>query len=1622
MEAEKEAVRALKGSMLRQEVYALDGGQKAEHPYLVTEQNFSLKLVQPHGENPHAVFYTHCRETISLHYERNPGNPRITQNVIIETDAFGNVLHDVSVGYGRRQPAPELAPGDQGRQAQTLFTATENTYTNAIDQEALSAREAAYRAPLLAETRQYELTGLPEPVNGIRYSFNELENATRNAAALPYHETPTPSTLEKRLIQRSQTLYRPDDLGTSADDALRLLPHGELEPLALPGETYQLAMTLDHLNLVFGSRVDDAVRIEGGYVHVDDEGWWTPSGRVFLSPDSTDRAADEQTHAAQNFYLQRRYRDPFGHTTRIDFDGHRLLRERSTDPLNNRVQVRNDYRLLQPTELTDPNGNRSEVAFDVIGMVAGIAVRGKQGEALGDSLAGFAHHLTQAQIDAFFANPRGPVALELLGNATRRFLYDEARFARMGRDHPPFAATIVRETHVSDLPDDEETAVQVSIAYSDGFGRVIQTKVQAERGPVDDGGPDVGPRWVGNGWTVFNNKGRPVRQYEPFFDDMHGFRFGHEVGVSPTMFYDPVGRAVATLHPNRSWEKVIFDPWREESWDVNDTLLLDPAADADVGDFFRRLPNDAYLPTWHQERIGGAMGADEQAAAANTAAHANTASVAHLDALKRTFLSIADNGNGETFATRTEHDVKGQPQIVTDALDRVAMDYGLRINNQRIPGYDMLGNPLFQHHMDAGERRTLMNVSGNPLRRWDARGHTLRSVYDALQRLTELLVADGNGERLVQRTVYGEAQGSSQNHRGQIFRQFDGAGVVTFEAYDFKSNLLRSVRQYTNVYDEVPDWLTNPPLDDDQFTSQTEYDALSRPNTLNLPDGSVVQTRYNDANLLETVEANLRAAGTTTVFVNNVDYDAKAQRRRIEYNSGVVTEYTYDRFTFRLVRLHTTRGSSSLQDLHYVYDPAGNITSIRDDAQQTNYFNNAVVAPRADYVYDALYRLVTATGREHMGQVAQPQTSWNDESRVHLQHPHDGAAMRNYTERYGYDGVGNILHLIHEATNGNWTREYAYNEESPLSSAAVNNRLSQTTVSAITETYTYDDHGNMRSMPHLAQMDWDYADRLREIDRGGGGTAYYQYDSSGQRVRKVIESQNGVRSSERLYVGGFERYREFNGTGSDTVLERETVHIMDDKRRLVQIETRALGNDGSPAQLIRYQFDNHLGSASLELGVTGDIISYEEYYPFGCTAYQAVRSQTDAPKRYRYTGMERDEETGLNYHNARFYIAWLGRWLSTDPSGMVDGPNLYRYSRNNPIRLTDVLGTDPNEYNLGPLQLRNPQLTPTGSARVNLQVNNLFSEDRSITVNSADLEGELRLNSEASLPAFDLNGTATGRLRLDASYRDQELSASLAGRADFDVGPLELQTRFGADGTTQVPSTIPLRADAVDHLRNTALQNLEGSAYAHARLNLGRYTLGTATLRSEIGTGGRGSIDATGRLILPDPTGSGGLTIGRLNGTGEISPEGYNISGDYFAVTPIGAGFGDFSLSSYRGFETTAHYFGLQVGPLALSPDMAEMAQQFATAGGVGDPYATTQVFDPGTSVGYSLINYGESGLRVFSVGFSPRASLLNYSQAQPPLPFPASAASSILEPALYGQERTQSAGVYVGASLRMDF
>jgi RHS repeat-associated protein len=1322
VEDEREACRALKGSMLRQEVYALDASAKEPHPYTVLEQNFTTVLLQPHAGKSYGSFFVHPRESISYHYERVPDDPRVTHALTLDVDEFGNVRRSLAVGYGRRRANPALTLADQQKQSAVLVTYAENAYTQAIDQL------DAYRAPLPSDQRTYELTGL-QPAK--RFTFHEWRadnfNRLDSMAEIPFEQAPDETKEQKRLIKRTCTRYRRNDLSA-------LLPQDAAESQALVGESYSLAFTPGLLTqiyhhkigggpdeilpapaLVLGGRDGD----QGGYVDLFADGhWWAPSGRTFfdvnadiLNPGAT--AATELAEARAHFYLTRKFVDPFGHGSTAEYDADDLVVVRTSDAIGNTVSVENDWRVLQPRQLTDANGNQTNLAFDALGTVAAIAVAGKSGENLGDLLSEFELDLTQADIDAFFdALDPSIAAPALLGQATTRFVYDTDRFSRTRAAHPDDpsqwlpaqGATLARETHVGDLAAGQNSRISISFSYSDGFHRVVQNKVQAEPGPLTQGGPSVELRWVGNGWTIFDNKGHPVRQYEPCFSASHKFEFANVVGVSPIVFYDPVGRAVATLYPNHLWKKIVFDAWRDVNWDASDTVLIaDPRADADVGNFFNRLPATDYLPSWHARRAGGALGPREQDAAIKAAVHARTPLVSHFDPLARTFLGIAHNklkysntapGDPPTeayYATRAVFDIEGNQLTAVDAQDRVVMRFD----------YDMIGRRIRQVGMDGGERWVLADAINKPIRAWDARNHTIRTVYDAARRAIESHVREGAGaERLVMRTEYGEGQPAPEttNLRGKTFRISDPAGQLTSDAYDFKGNLLQSRRQLTAQYDATPDWSGAVALDPVVYSSSTRYDAMNRAIEMTAPDNSVLRPTYNKANLLEQVEGNLRGAAAITTFVDDIDYDAKGQRVLIAYGNGAQTTYDYDPETFRIVNLTTIRPSfpadeQLVQDLSYTYDPLGNITSIRDDARQTIYFRNKRVEPSTNYTYDAVGRLIEARGREHLGQTgglpnAPTAPDAFDRFNTGLDQPGDGAAMGTYVERYVYSAVGNILAMQHRGTDPahpGWTRVYAYNEASLIEPAKASNRVSSTQLDPVAvETYSHDAHGNMISMPHLPLMRWDFKDQLQAsaqqaVTAGAPETTYYAYDAAGERVRKVTDraaapGETPARRKERIYVGGFEIYREYAHDGTTVTLERQTLPIHDDKQRIALVETR-VDSANDPSQIIRYQLGNHLGSVALELDQVADIISYEEYTPYGSTSYQAVRADTEAPKRYRYTGKERDEESGFYYYGARYYAPWLGRWLSGDPVGIADDINLYCYVHCNPLMHVDPSGT-----------------------------------------------------------------------------------------------------------------------------------------------------------------------------------------------------------------------------------------------------------------------------------------------------------------------------------------------------------
>src|SRR5262249_10266505 len=143
------------------------------------------------------------------------------------------------------------------------------------------------------------------------------------------------------------------------DDLSALLPLGQLESLALPGEAYKLAFTDSLLDSIYEGRVNESLLVEGGYIR-DEIGWWIPSGRVLYSPGHNDTPETELSYARHRFFLPRRFRNPFGAVTTVTSDPYDLLTLEMIDAVGNTITAGerdedgllvvngNDYRVLQP--------------------------------------------------------------------------------------------------------------------------------------------------------------------------------------------------------------------------------------------------------------------------------------------------------------------------------------------------------------------------------------------------------------------------------------------------------------------------------------------------------------------------------------------------------------------------------------------------------------------------------------------------------------------------------------------------------------------------------------------------------------------------------------------------------------------------------------------------------------------------------------------------------------------------------------------------------------------------------------------------------------------------------------------------------------------------------------------------------------------------------------------------------------------------------------------------------------------------------------------------------------------------------------------------------------------------
>ncbi len=1291
----REALRTLRGTLLRSETYGLDGTPLQSKPYTVTESLMSLRLENERLKDKNEklftfnfsffisdyVFFPFNVAQRTTQYERG-NDPMHSMSFVKGYDAYGHPTGELSMGLPRG--SSPLSGG--GGQYLATYGESEFIYKDIPDGQYMVdrvKRSVSYDATRSAQNTSVFVfkdgifnSSLPdEDIIGCTLNFYDGNAFT----GLTYGEIG-----EFGAVVRSETLILTEDIVTNVYGGTPvLLEQSPSWPSDYPTEFQNLYPS------------------QGGYVYKTANsnypitGWYAPSEKMKY---------DFQDGGVQNpVGLMLESKNPFDNLSSIEYDDYQMFPVKATDALGLETLAEYDYRVMQTDKVTDPNENISVFDFSPLGLLKATAVIGKGTQ--GDY---------KSSLGGFYDRYAPSVEME----------YDFFAFQNEG--NPVWVKTIQREQHYQD---EENSPTIVKVEYSDGFGRLLQTRSQAEdvifgnqtfgssglpgnqsaqNAPAigEERAPEDPLNVVVSGWQIYNNKGEVVEQYEPFFDK--GFEYTlpqlsttggiipPQLGVKVKMYYDPLGRVIRTKNPDNSEQRVIYGvpnaldtpnvfaptSWEQYTYDANDLALL-------------TNPTNSNVP----------------------ASHYYTPKSGLMDALGRTIETREHkahyNSDGDVYedvVMKYRYDIRGNLLEVRDPYNRKVFEhlYDFRPPQEDENGEQQSLPPLWTKHIDAGISTIFFDVAERVVEMNDAKGAFTLNSYDDGSRPIRLWAKDKTGEDVTLRQVieYGDDAGltnpENENLKGQVYKHYDEAGLVEIPEYDFKGNVLTKSRQVISDSELLSifgggtiecyrvDWTGFPNiLDATVFETTMEYDALNRitkmlyPEDLDTERKELVPT-YNRAGALEKVEMD------STTYVEHISYNAKGQRLLIAFGNNVMTRYLYDSKTFNLKRQRSekyiksdwtyTSNGGVKQDTAYIYDLIGNITDTSEKNVTQCGIGGADSLDRI-FSYDPLYRLLSANGRENAPTIT---PIWDDRYRSS-----DNTTTTAYTQHFTYDRLGNIQKLQHIGNN-DFTRNFNYSNS--------HNKLNSIDIGMTNYAFTYDACGNQIQETVSRHCEWDAFNQMRcfYVDDGSGNiTKYtqYLYDASGNRVKKITWKPASDYDSISYIDGVF----EFRTDGTD---EQNLIHVMDDQSRIAMIR---LGDDfGDTTPAIQYNLEDHLGSSVVLLETNAANISREEYYAFGETSFGSY-----AKKRYKYSGKERDEESGMYYYGARYYSAWTCRFTSVDPkSPEYSWQSSYVFAANNPIMFIDVNGEGPDQKKKKKSKLVNGDRTPFSISEIENLIEN----------------------------------------------------------------------------------------------------------------------------------------------------------------------------------------------------------------------------------------------------------------------------------------------------------------------------
>ncbi|USN45243.1 MAG: VCBS repeat-containing protein [Candidatus Woesearchaeota archaeon] len=309
-----------------------------------------------------------------------------------------------------------------------------------------------------------------------------------------------------------------------------------------------------------------------------------------------------------------------------------------------------------------------------------------------------------------------------------------------------------------------------------------------------------------------------------------------------------------------------------------------------------------------------------------------------------------------------EYDAHGRIALVREFIDNEAYETTYRYDvfdnlieiidsqgNTFSYIYDTAGRKIASTDPDVGTITYVYDANNNLVEQTDNAGISITFVYDELDRLIQK-----NSSSAEIHYIY------DQNHIG-LLSEVHTPDIIKYFSYDDRGRIIQEVKE----------------IESETFVTLFEYDNQDRVIAKTLPNDEVIEYTYDERNNLASIVG----------VVDSITYDAAQFPTSVTLANGLQTTYTYDQQTLRLERIQTP----GVQDILYVYDPAGNI--IREEEPDMV----------KQYTYDSIDRLRTA---QLLG----------------------SAVQINLT--YAYDSLGNMLNY----TQNNDTVEFIYGEETPIHS------------------------------------------------------------------------------------------------------------------------------------------------------------------------------------------------------------------------------------------------------------------------------------------------------------------------------------------------------------------------------------------------------------------------------------------------------------------------------------------------------------------------------------------------------------------------------------------------------------